>query len=121
MRSSVAVIGTALLLAGCASKAENIGAAYVSPMQYETYNCGQLTEEAQRVSARVAEMTGAQNDKATGDAVKTGVAIVLFWPAAFFMSGDGQTAAELGRLKGEKAAIEQASIRRKCGIFFRQS
>jgi hypothetical protein len=40
----------------------------------------------------------------------TGAAIVLFWPAAFFVKGDGQNAAELARLKGEFEAIEQASI-----------
>jgi hypothetical protein len=30
------------------------------------------------------------------------MALVLFWPAAFTIKGDGQTAAELARLKGER-------------------
>lgn len=48
----------------------------------------------------------------------TGVALVLFWPAMFAVGGDGQTAAELARLKGEMDAIEQTSIARNCGIKF---
>lgn len=113
----LAVLG----LAGCASRAENISATYVSPMQYDAYSCAQLREEAARVSAKAAEVSGAQDRKATGDAVATGVALVVFWPAAFFVKGDGTTAAEVASLKGQMDAIEQASIRKKCGIEFRKS
>ena len=67
---------------------------------------------------RVAEVSGVQDDKASGDAVATGVALVLFWPAAFLIKGDGATAAELGRLKGEFEALEQASIQKRCGLRF---
>jgi hypothetical protein len=48
------------------------------------------------------------------------VAVVIFWPAAFMVGGDRNTAAELGRLKGELEAIEQVSIRKNCGIQFRR-
>jgi hypothetical protein len=61
-----------------------------------------------------------QDEKATGDAVATGVALVLFWPAAFFIKGDGATAAELGRLKGEFEALEKVSIQKGCGIRFQR-
>jgi hypothetical protein len=37
--------------------------------------------------------------------------------AAFFV-GDKQTAAELGQMKGQLVAIEQASIAKKCNIQF---
>ncbi len=64
-------------------------------------------------------MAGVQDKKASNDAIATGVAVVLFWPAAFMVSGgDGQTAAELAKLKGQKDAIEQAAIQKKCGIQF---
>lgn len=59
-----------------------------------------------------------QDQKRQSDAVATGVAIVLFWPAAFFVGGNGQTAAELANLKGQMQAIEQASIAKKCNIQF---
>jgi hypothetical protein len=48
------------------------------------------------------------------------VAIVVFWPALFFIGGDGQTAAELGRLKGEFEALERVAIEKKCSLQFRQ-
>lgn len=112
---------SALAFAGCASRSDNIAAAYVSPLTYQPYSCDQMRLEATRVSSRAIALTGAQDSKATGDAVATGVAIVLFWPAAFLIKGDGASAAELARLKGEMEAIEQASIQKKCGIEFRKA
>lgn len=89
-------------------------------MQYQSYSCQQLAEEAERVSARAVRLTGAQDQKATGDAVATTVAVVIFWPAAFFVGGDNEQTAELARLKGEMETIEQVSIQKKCKIEFRQ-
>jgi hypothetical protein len=62
-----------------------------------------------------------QDEKASNDAVATGVALVLFWPAAFFIKGDGATAGELGRLKGEFEALERASNRKGCGLRFQRA
>src|SRR5829696_4823394 len=107
-------------LGACASGADSIAAAYVSPIAYTSWSCGQLEEEATRVSARAIQMAGVQNSKATGDAVATGVGVVLFWPALFFIKGDSTTAPELARLKGEMEAIEQASTRKNCGIVFQR-
>lgn len=108
------------MLAGCASKPENISASYISPVQYDGYSCQQLRAEASRLSGRAAEVTGAQSSKASGDAVAMGVGLVLFWPSLFFIKGDGTTATEVARLKGEMDAVEQASIAKKCGIKFQK-
>jgi hypothetical protein len=43
----------------------------------------------------------AQDKKRSNDQIATGVAIVVFWPAAFFVGGDGLAAAELANLKGQ--------------------
>lgn len=110
----------AVSLVGCATNPDNISAAYVSPIQYQSYSCPQLREEATRVSSRAIQVSGAQSSKATTDAVAMTVGIVVFWPALFFLKGDGTTAAEVSRLKGEMDAIEQASIRKKCGIQFQK-
>ncbi|MGY6569476.1 MAG: hypothetical protein ACXIVE_10835 [Salinarimonas sp.] len=112
--------GLGLALAGCASSAANIEAAYVSPMNYESYTCAQLEQEAERVSQRAVEVTGRQNERATRDAVATGVGLVLFWPALFFVRGDGAQAAEVARLKGEMETIEKVSIRKNCAISFQR-
>lgn len=106
--------------AGCASSSTEIQPQYVSHLQYQHLSCQQIGAEAQRVSRRVAEVSGVQDEKASSDAVATGVALVLFWPAAFFIKGDGATAAELGRLKGEFEALEQMSIQKRCGLQFKR-
>ena len=51
-------------------------------------------------------------------AVATTAAVIIFWPAAFFVGGDKQTAAELAQMKGQMVAVEQASIAKKCNIQF---
>lgn len=112
----VAVVATAL--AGCASSSSDISATYVSPVQYQQYNCQQLSLEAQAVSTRAATLSGAQDSQRTKDQVATSVAVVIFWPAAFLVGGDKQTAAELAQMKGQMVAIEQASIAKKCNIQF---
>jgi len=120
-RLSFLTVAAAFFLASCAEKAENITPAYVSPLAYQGYSCRQISQEASRVSARVREISGVQNKKAQDDAVATGVALVIFWPAAFFVKGDKQTAAELSRLKGELEALEQTSIQKNCDIVFQRS
>jgi hypothetical protein len=106
----------AVVLAGCAKSSSEIRASYISPMQYRDWDCQQIAAEMQRVSQHANELAGVQDDKADNDAIATGVAVVLFWPAAFLVGGDGQTAAELARLKGEFEALERTSIEKKCGF-----
>jgi hypothetical protein len=121
MRLILPTIIVAAALCGCASKSSEITAAYVSPIPYQSYTCQQLGIEAQAISAKAAELSGVQDQKRTNDQIATGVAIVVFWPAAFLVGGDGQVAAQLAQLKGQLNAVEQASIQKKCGIQFRQA
>ena len=119
--SKAAVLAaTMIACAGCASSSDKITAQYVSPLQYSNYDCSQLGMEAQRISGRVAQLSGVQDQKATNDAIATGVAIVVFWPAAFLVGGNDHNSAELARLKGEFETIEQVSIQKKCGFDFRR-
>lgn len=110
-----------LTVSACAKKSDEVGTQYISPLQYQSYSCRQIGEEAQRVNDQVARLTGVQDKKAENDAVATGVALVLFWPAAFFVKGNGENASELSRLKGELEALEKASIRKNCHIEFRRA
>lgn len=121
MSKTILLLGCAAMLIGCASRSENVAAAYVSPVTYQSYSCPEIRAEAARVSSRAATLAGAQDAKASNDAVATGVAVVLFWPAAFLIKGDGASAAELARLKGEMEAIERASVEKRCGVEFRRS
>lgn len=109
----------AVLLTGCASSSENIGPSYVSSAGYRDLDCQELTEEARWLSRQAALAARAQDKMAHNDAIATGTALVLFWPAAFFISGDGPNATELANLRGHKEAIEEAAIQNDCGFSFR--
>ena len=78
IRLAVATVSVASIIAGCAKSPDSIQAAYVSPLTYDQYTCEQLAAEAQRVSARAAEVMGVQQKKATGDAVAMGVGLILW-------------------------------------------
>lgn len=117
-RIGAGILLCATALAGCAQKSDSIEAMYFSPTGYESYSCRQLSEEAQRVSAHAAHAAGVQDQKATSDAVATGVALVLFWPAAFFIQGDDTNATALAQLKGQMNAIQEVSRRKGCNIQF---
>jgi hypothetical protein len=112
-------MAVALSVGACASSSADIKASYVSPLQYQSYSCKQLGEEAGRLSARASEAAGIQDANRTQDAVVTTVGVVILWPILFAVKGDGQTAAELGRLKGEMETIEKVSIQKNCGITFK--
>lgn len=113
-----AILGA--FLAGCASSASEVSATYVSPLQYQHLTCTQIAGEAERVSRRAAELSGVQDGKRTSDVVATTAAVIIFWPAAFLVKGDGQTAAELGRLKGEFEALEKIANEKNCRLRLEQ-
>lgn len=121
MRSKfVAIAISASICVGCAKNADQIAATYVSPYTYENFTCPQIADESQRVSARAAQVAGVQDQKATGDAVATTVGVIIFWPALLLIKGNDQQTAELARLRGELEALEQVSIRKRCGITFQR-
>jgi hypothetical protein len=112
---------TAVTLSACAKDADQVGATYISPITYENFTCPQLADEAQRVSSRVTQSAGVQDQKATNDKVAMGVGLVVFWPALLFTKGNDENTAELARLKGQMDAIEESSIRKKCAITFNRA
>ena len=108
------VIITSLVQSGCATTSQSIQATYVSPMTYASHDCTQLSLEADRISRRVSELTGQIDKRASDDQGQAAVAIILFWPALFFLGDNDAQNAELSKLKGEAQAIEANSISKKC-------
>lgn len=102
-----------LLVSGCASTSERIGASYVSPLTYESYDCEQILAERERIATRVHDVAGAQNRQAKNEQIATGVGLVLFWPALFMLVGPDRRE-ELANLKGQYEALEQASTKKRC-------
>lgn len=121
MKKMIAAAAALALLGACAKNSKEVAATYVSPINYQSMSCNQLRQEAVRVSQRVQSSMTTQDQKAGDDAALMAVTLVLFWPAAFFINGDDANSVELGRLKGEFDAIEQANIRMNCGIQFGRS
>lgn len=120
-RATIAISLTATMMAGCATRPSDISAAYVSDSGYRTMSCAQLEQEAQVVSARAVEATNAQERQASNDAMAVTAAAIVFWPAVFLARGDGASAAEVSRLKGEMQAIETVSRQKGCNIVFQQA
>ena len=104
----------ALSMAACATAPDKISAAYVSPLQYQGYDCNQIRVELVRIGQRVDEVTGQQRREASNDAWAMGVGLVLFWPALFFLAGGNDKKEELGRLKGEYDALQSAAVQKQC-------
>jgi hypothetical protein len=103
-----------LILSGCATSSDKIATAYVSPLQYQSYDCDQLTSESVRLNQRVMALQGQVDKAAANDKAVTGVGMILFWPALFALGGNTQQEAEYGRLKGEYEAIQQSAVAKKC-------
>jgi len=114
MKTIIAITAAATLaLAGCATAPDQIAAAYVSPVAFSGQTCGQLNAQAQQLNARLAAATGQQAEQASNDAAMTAVALVLFWPAAFWIGGNDQGPA-IAQMRGEAQAIQSAAIARGC-------
>ncbi len=112
------VISTFMILfffSGCATPPSKISARYVSPLQYQSYTCDQISEELLRVNRKIIDISGVQKKEATKDAWAMGVGLVLFWPALFFLIGTDKKE-ELAGLKGEYEALESAAIKKECKI-----
>jgi len=115
MNKYLAGVLLAATLSGCASSPDKMASAYVSPIQYQDYDCKQVGAELKRVSRRAQELYGQLDKTASNDAAQMAVGMVLFWPALFFLEGgDGPEAAEYARLKGERDALEQVAIQKQC-------
>lgn len=114
MRGLALTTSAGIALSGCATASKDIATSYVSPMQYAPYDCEQLAAEAARIQSRVSALGGRLDTAAKNDAAITGVGLILFWPALFFLGGTKEQEAEYARLKGEYEAVQQASIAKKC-------
>lgn len=101
-------------LYGCSTSSKNISASYVSPLQFQAYDCDQLSSEAQRIQTRVSELTGRLDKAATNDKWIMTAGLLIAWPALFALGGTKEQEAEYARLKGEYDAIHQSAVVRKC-------
>ncbi|MFT4714887.1 MAG: hypothetical protein ACI932_000058 [Paracoccaceae bacterium] len=81
---------------------------------YEKLGCDRIVKERNEVVRQVNAASGAQKEKSDNDAMAVGVALVLFWPAAFFVGSKSDGAAKLSSLKGHYDALTQVGISKRC-------
>lgn len=103
-----------VILGGCATASKDISANYVSPMQYQSYDCDQLASETSRVQIRVNQLGGRLDEAAANDKAIAGAGAILFWPALFALGGTKEQEAEYARLRGEYDAVQQSAVMKKC-------
>ena len=112
---AIAAITAAAMLAGCAVSSTKIASQSISPMQYAGYDCQQISLESNRIQTRINALRSQIDTRAQNDQALTGVGLLVFWPALFFLGGNPAEEAEYARLMGEQEALGQASIVKKCG------
>lgn len=110
------ILAFSLVLFACASSSDKIATSYVSPTQYKSFNCDQLSLELVRLNARKSELAASLDKAASNDEALTAVSIILFWPAAFALGGNEAQEMEYARLKGEYDAVQQAAIEKNCKL-----
>ena len=109
-----AAIFTTSQITGCATASKDIAAQSVSPLQYQQFDCEQITAEMQRVHNRALQLAGRLDEAAQNDKILTGVGLILFWPALFALGGTKEQETEYARLRGENEALQQVAIQKKC-------
>ena len=104
-----------ILLSGCAVSSENNHVPYISPAQFQTYNCNELLAEIERIQTRVNQLTGKTDDKSPSkDKWVLGADLSLSWAALFALGGSKEQEAEYERLKSEYDAIQQWAVIKQC-------
>ncbi|MEM7766597.1 MAG: hypothetical protein AAF253_03810 [Pseudomonadota bacterium] len=115
MKTAIAALslGASFVLGACATSSNQVSTNYVSPLKYSSYSCQDIEYEMREIESRVNQLTGQQDQKARNDRIATGVGVVLFWPALFFLASD-DVKNELATAKGEYEALEEAARRKEC-------
>jgi hypothetical protein len=112
---------TSFSLVGCATSPDKIATQSISTLGYEGLNCKQLGAELDRVNRRASELYGSLKKTSDNDTAQMAVGMLLLWPTLFFLEGgDGPEAAEYGRIKGEREALEKVAIQKECGMSFQR-
>ncbi len=106
----------ALTVGACTKGPDKIEATYVSPSTFDGRSCSKLMSERNAIVSRLNSLTEQQQSAARTDAVATGVALVLFWPAAFALGATKDNATALSSAKGNYDAITTKMQQQGCAV-----
>jgi len=111
MRWVIAITALAIFLTGCAKAPEAVVPQYVSPLQYQHYDCDQLAEEISRNEIAIAEASQQQRRARNNDII----GVILIGLPVSSLSGSN-VADYLGRLKGERDTLATVATEQRCGL-----
>ena len=117
MKAGIATLFVYILVfhTGCATQPRDIATVHVSPLQYDSYDCDQIAMEMRSVGRRINELYYELEDEADSDAGSMALGLIIFLPALLFLEGgDDERAGEYARLKGERVALEDSAVIKKC-------
>ncbi len=114
MKKFVSVAISAAMVAGCASKSEDVSAAHVSTTGYKAFSCEELVAERETLKAKIGQVAAAQDSKAGNDAAAMAVGAIVFLPALLFLAAGDDKSGELSRLKGEFDAVTAVAKDKDC-------
>lgn len=115
-RTIAAATIAALVIPACATRPENVTASHVSSSRYAERTCKSLARELDEVQDALRAQSAKLNDKATQDAVVTGVGVILFWPVLFALGNNAGLEGDVARLKGEEQAIRRQMREQECEL-----
>jgi hypothetical protein len=110
MKLSLRLINAAfltILLSACATGPES-DPAYVSPTQYQDYNCKQIRAEMKRISGKLEQASQSDGTNQVLSAAVTAFAI----SRGYGFSDDGN--APIKRLHNQYDVLEQTAIQKSC-------
>lgn len=107
--SSFLIFIFSISLSGCATAPES-DPAYVSPAQYQSYNCNQISAEMQRVSGKIEQ---ASKVNATGQVLETALSAFAI-SQGYGIYDDGSSDVEYRRLSNQYDVLEQTAIQKEC-------
>ncbi len=116
MKMAAISLIASISVAGCAQHSNQIEASYVSPSTYAGRSCNQLMAERNDIVTTVNELSAAQDKSATEDAVLTGVALLVFWPAAIALAATKDNATAVSAAKGNYDAITAQMKSKGCAL-----
>jgi hypothetical protein len=105
---------SALLLAGCATRAVDVRPAPMNPQDFATWDCNRIHDEVDDVQQRAADVAYAVDERAGQNILALGVGVSVFWPALFALRPAGPEALDLARLKGRFEALQIAATLKQC-------
>ena len=118
MKLTYILLSVFLLVAGCASKPDDITGYYVSPYKYRDFTCGDIALEALALNNRFLVSQGKTAREAKIDSAQLALGLTLFWPALFFLDENNLESQSYSLMKGQMRALTVVSESKNCNVKF---